>query len=205
LKKSITFSVITIVYNGHKHIQATVESVISQTHNDFQYIVIDGNSHDGTCKILDHYSEYLDVFISEPDAGIYDAMNKGLRQATGDYVVFMNCGDEFSDTSVLERLNAHIQSCPSSPDFIYGNTLIRQADGQVHLKKARNYRYKWYGMFTIHQSMFYKLSVIRQYDLVFNTNYKIAGDYQFTLEFIGKAREITFLDSTISIFSMTGI
>lgn len=100
------YSIITVNYNNKEGLRKTIESVIHQTYRDFEYIVIDGGSTDGSAEILKEYDKDIDYWVSESDKGIYNAMNKGTRQAHGDYLNFMNSGDCFYDEKVLEHLSA---------------------------------------------------------------------------------------------------
>ena len=111
-----TLSVITIVYNNVKHIERTIFSVVNQTYPNIEYIVVDGKSTDGTLQIIERYKTRIAKIISEKDEGIYDAMNKGLAAATGDYVIFMNSGDEFYKTDTVERV---FETAPDA-DIYYG-------------------------------------------------------------------------------------
>jgi len=101
----MTFSIITVNYNNKEGLRKTIESVIHQTYRDFEYIVIDGGSTDGSAEVLKEYDKDIDYWVSEPDKGIYNAMNKGIAQAHGDYLNFMNSGDCFYDKNVLENLS----------------------------------------------------------------------------------------------------
>ena len=132
------FSIITITYNAEKVLQRTLDSVRSQTYRDMEHLIIDGASTDETVAMAEAYRQrasYDVVVRSEPDRGIYDAMNKGLRLATGDYVVFMNAGDTFHDERTLERVWGGITELRNSetpelrPAVIYGDTDIVNSEG----------------------------------------------------------------------------
>ena len=97
-------SVVTVVYNSEALIENTVKSIINQSYSHIEYIVVDGGSTDGTIDILNRYKKNISTLISEPDHGIYDAMNKGIRLATGDFLVFINSGDKFSSHDILEKI-----------------------------------------------------------------------------------------------------
>src|SRR5687768_5526342 len=113
-------SVITVVFNGAALLERTIKSVRAQTLQDIEYIIIDGGSTDGTQEIIEKHRDAIDVFVSEKDAGIYDAMNKGLRAAKGEYVLFMNAGDELFDRHTL---NAVFSVSPGA-DVYYGFTAV---------------------------------------------------------------------------------
>src|SRR5690554_5935160 len=116
-----TLSVITVVYNNVKDIARTLHSVLDQSYPHIEYVVVDGGSTDGTLAVLRQYEDRISQLISEPDEGIYDAMNKGLRMATGDYVLFMNSGDQLYASNTVEAVFA---SAPDS-DIYYGETELR--------------------------------------------------------------------------------
>ncbi len=130
-------SIITVVYNAEEYLEETIQSVIGQTFKNIEYIIIDGGSTDGTFDIIKKYEHAIDYYISEKDEGIYDAMNKGIEAANGEWINFMNGGDTFHNSNVLQSL-----SFPNKPDcdllsgkvalyykksflFLYGNEEIR--------------------------------------------------------------------------------
>ena len=127
-KISYKVTVVTVVFNDVAHIENTMLSVIGQTYKKIEYIVIDGKSNDGTTSLIRQYSDRIATWISEPDKGIYDAMNKGLALASGDYVIFMNSGDEFMDNAVLEHV---FDSISGYPDVIYGHTIGIHKNGKL--------------------------------------------------------------------------
>ena len=98
------FSIITVTFNAGKVLEKTIQSVISQTYRNVEYILVDGKSKDNTLSIADTYKEWIHCLVSEPDKGLYDAMNKGIRLATGDYLCFLNAGDKFHDQDTLQRM-----------------------------------------------------------------------------------------------------
>ncbi len=110
-------SVITVVYNGEAFLERTIQSVINQTYPAIEYIIIDGGSKDGTVAIIQKYQHNIAYWVSEPDRGLYDAMNKGLAVATGEYVLFLNAGDTFFDNHTLQNVFIHWQP---NVDIFYG-------------------------------------------------------------------------------------
>ncbi|WP_169799520.1 glycosyltransferase family 2 protein [Novosphingobium lentum] len=123
-------SVITVSYNAASEIDPTLRSVAGQTYRDIEYLVIDGGSTDGTIGIVQRYGDAIDTFVSEPDGGIYDAMNKALRLATGDAVIFMNAGDYFYSPYIVE-LAAEFMTTNPAADVVYGGIEVRYPDGRV--------------------------------------------------------------------------
>ncbi|WP_305140405.1 glycosyltransferase, partial [Paramuribaculum intestinale] len=130
--RSTIFSIITVSYNAVGDIERTVRSVMEQDFRDFEYLIIDGASKDGTPKkaaeITGRYDDINVTIISEPDSGIYDAMNKGLDRAVGEYLIFLNAGDAFHDTDTLSVLSRAIES-NNLPGIVYGQTDIVDKDG----------------------------------------------------------------------------
>ena len=116
-------SIITVCYNAENEIARTIESVLKQTFNDFEYIIVDGASTDSTLNIVNSYKSSIQQIISEPDKGIYDAMNKGIKMANGEWVIMMNAGDQFASNTVLDEIfSSYI---PDSIDFIYSDVLVK--------------------------------------------------------------------------------
>ena len=122
-----TVSIITITYNAERFLERTIQSVLAQSATDFEYIVIDGGSTDGTLGIIQQYEQHITDWISEPDGGLYDAMNKGLHRARGQYVWFMNAGDELHDDQTLPHLLNQITR--THADIYYSDALFVRDDG----------------------------------------------------------------------------
>ena len=128
------FSVITVCYNAQAVIEDTIQSVISQTYHHVEYILIDGASKDHTMSIVNRYRDRIAIVVSEPDKGLYDAMNKGIRLATGDYLCFLNAGDSFHEDDTLLRM-AHSIHESQLPDVLYGETEL--VDHEGHFLRMR--------------------------------------------------------------------
>ena len=166
-------TVVTVCYNGVNIIEKTILSVINQTYSNIEYIIIDGDSKDGTQDIIRKYSDRISYFISEPDKGIFDAMNKGLNVATGDYINFMNAGDLFFDSHVLTTLFAE-KTYNENVGFIFGLSVT--PDGIVHkyvpfMENPNRYK----GMGICHQSLFVKTELAQKYK--FSLRYPVSADY----------------------------
>ena len=122
------FSIITVTYNAGAVLEDTIQSVITQTYRNVEYIIVDGGSKDHTLDIINRYREHIHTLVSEPDKGLYDAMNKGIRLATGDYLCFLNAGDELHEDDTLQ-LMVHSITGTELPDVLYGETAIVDEEG----------------------------------------------------------------------------
>jgi glycosyltransferase involved in cell wall biosynthesis len=187
-------SVITVVYNNEKVIERTILSVINQSYANIEYIIIDGASTDKTVDIIKKYSEYLTYWISEPDKGIYDAMNKGINHIHGKWVIFMNSGDIFHSNKVVE--NVFHQNIPDDKLVIYGNTIVDYVSFQK-VKIATNPPKLWKGMIFYHQSSFTRTDILKKY--CFDISYHIAADYNFFISVWNDFGEEVFYKTNIFI------
>lgn len=134
MKEKVKISVITVCYNAVANIDSTIQSVLNQSYNNIEYIIIDGASNDGTIDAIRGYQDDRIHFISEKDNGLYDAMNKGIQLANGDYIIFMNAGDLFFNNQVLEEIFGDKNN--SCYDIIFGDSVARDEDGTQHFKYA---------------------------------------------------------------------
>jgi len=192
------FSIITITRNNLAGLRRTQASIAAQTSKDFEWIVIDGDSTDGTAAYL---SEIEAMTVSEPDGGIYDAMNKGMACAGRDYLFFLNAGDALAAPETLQSIQDHIGT--QRPGFIYGDAFEGPADGPFHLKKARSPGHRPLHMFTNHQSMMYRRDIAQ--GLQYDTTYRIAADYDFTVRFLQKTNDRLYCPFSICRFETGGI
>ncbi|MGN5954533.1 glycosyltransferase family 2 protein [Sphingobacterium lactis] len=196
-------SIITIVYNNVRDIRYTLESVAGQTYKDIEYIVIDGASTDGTLNVLQEYQSSIDKLVSEPDKGIYDAMNKGLKQATGDYVLFLNSGDELYDCTTLEQIFQY----GADADIYYGETKLvneeREILGDRRHKTPEEFTWKSfkYGMNVCHQAIYVKRSIAEPYDL----QYKLSSDIDWVIRAAKKAEKIVNVNCYVAKYLVGGM
>ncbi len=196
-KTNPMFSIITVVYNDVKNIEKTIKSVLNQTYKDFEYIIIDGKSDDGTVEKIKKYEKEIDYWVSEKDKGIYDAMNKGARKAKGKYVYFLNCGDIFYSKGVLEEVS---QKLGKGVDLIFGKTLkIYQGYTTVTPLKIEDLKF---GIMPCHQATFVKTAVLEELGF-FNSSFKSAADFDFYCRFYLKGYTHEKMDVFISKF-LTG-
>ncbi len=183
------FTIITVNLNNLSGLRKTKKSIDDQTVKTFEWIVIDGLSTDGSVEMLQNCQDVS--WISEKDGGIYDAMNKGLHKSSGTYLIFLNSGDCFANSTVLEMVSkkiGHYEKLRGKlPDLVYGDSIENYyGDGESKFlyKKARNVDLIWYSMITRHQSIFFLGS--RLNDLTYNTDRLIAADYEFIVRFYQK-------------------
>ena len=189
-------TVVTAVLNDAGHIEQTILSVISQTDIEIEYIIVDGGSKDGTLELIGKYKDKISLFISEPDRGVYDAMNKGIKYSTGDFVYFLNSGDVLLNPSILSKIKFEDVNVRNT--IIYGNVVVAYGNIEA-LEKPRpffNSKMKFKGIGICHQSMFFPGELIRneKYDL----SYKIAADYDLVYRLWRKGTEFLYRDITIA-------
>ena len=177
-------SIITVVYNNEKTIRDAMVSVLEQTYIDLEYVIIDGNSSDRTVQIINNFRDRLGYFISEKDAGIYDAMNKGVLAATGDVIGILNSDDLYQDATAIETVMEQFIQNPTL-DMVYGNLVYVKSDNVE--KVVRNWKSIPYhknffdnGNVPAHPSLFIKKRIYQEAGL-FNLDFKLAADYEFML------------------------
>lgn len=197
-------SIITITYNNLEGLQRTLASVRQQTFHDYEHIVVDGASTDGTPA----YLATINVrYVSEPDKGIYDAQNKGIALAQGDYCFFLNAGDTFCTPIVLEQMFANLPS--PMPDVLYGNELVINAEGKVaeHANGVPNPSFAdLYNSCMKHQATFIRRSLFDLYGK-YDISLRICADFDWFFRVIAFHDEVTLLyrDVDISFFENTGL
>ncbi len=198
-------SVITIVYNGADTIEKTIKSVTSQTYSNIEYIIVDGGSTDGTVDILREHSGEIIKWVSEPDDGIYDAMNKGIKIATGEYQWFINSGDEVFEPDTLERI-FNVHNVPFY-DVYYGDTVMIDSNGNEigsrRLKPPSSLSWKDFknGMLVSHQSIIVSKRVVSMY----NTQYRLSADFEWCLLALKRADRVVNTHQILSRFLDGGI
>ncbi|MFC6978700.1 glycosyltransferase family 2 protein [Microbulbifer taiwanensis] len=173
-------SVITVVYNGERYLEQTIQSVINQTYENIEYIIIDGGSTDNTLDIVSRYLDYISYFISEPDNGLYDAMNKGIRIASGDLIGMINSDDWYEPNAVELMVDAYENNLDKT--IFHADCYDVSCDG---VRKLRNFhpselKLKYYSMTYIHPSMFVSKHEYSKH--VYDVNLKVFSDYKFILE-----------------------
>ncbi|MFB0493783.1 glycosyltransferase involved in cell wall biosynthesis [Mucilaginibacter sp. OAE612] len=196
-------SVITIVYNNVRDIERTIRSVINQTYTNIEYIIVDGLSNDGTLQVIDKYKSQITKFISEKDEGIYDAMNKGLALTTGDYVIFMNSGDEFYDNETV----AAVFAAAEDADIYYGETEMIADDGSSLGQRRHKApaKFTWrgfkYGMSISHQAIYIRRSLAEPYD----RRYQLSSDIDWIIRAAKKAKKIVNVNKYVAKYLVGGM
>jgi glycosyltransferase involved in cell wall biosynthesis len=196
-------SVITINRNNAEGLDKTIQSVINQSYNDFEYIVIDGNSTDDSVDIIKKYDNKINCWISETDTGIYNAMNKGIAKANGNYLLFLNSGDYLVNKDVLKSVFEYQQTA----DIIYGNMQIDWGNGKITSGKMPDkITFKQMYIDTLwHPVSFIKKTLFNKYGL-YNETYKIVADYDFFFKVIIKHNATTYhVNVDIAMYNLTGL
>ena len=194
-------SIVTVNYNDAIGLEGTIRSVIDQKNADYEYIVIDGGSTDGSVGIIKKYADKVDYWVSEGDRGIYHAMNKGVAQAHGDYCLFLNSGDSFYDDSVLN----HIQELGCDVDIIVGKVVSKNGHSQLFLPPSREISLYYLFSGTVpHQGAFIRTDLLRR--IPYDENLKIVSDWKFFLEaIILNNCTVRYVDENIAEFDTTGV
>lgn len=194
---NVRISVITVSYNAEACIEATIKSVLGQGFDNFEYIIIDGGSSDGTVDLIKSYKHLLKKVVIEHDDGIYHAMNKGVSYCNGDYVVFMNAGDTFFDSTVLKNIAENIRSTTS---VLFGSTNYIYNKYSVIREPKRNFRM---GMPFCHQSSVTKREILLKYP--FEQSGSLYADYKFYCDSFIRGDNFQELPIVISNYSCDGV
>lgn len=187
-------SVVTVSYNAVSTIEQTILSVLNQTYPRIEYIIIDGGSTDGTVDIIKKYADRITYWVSEPDKGIYDAMNKGIKVATGEWINFMNCGDSLYENDIVEKISNMAKNI-NNVSIIYGKTMkqfeqydtIETPPELSKIKKRLPF---------CHQSSFIKLELLQKHP--YNTDYKLVADDEFFYSMYINSVNFLFIDEVVS-------
>lgn len=211
-------SIITITYNAEEFLEKTILSIVTQSCSCFEYIIIDGKSSDSTLEIVKKYEEKISngefssisindfCWISEKDNGLYDAMNKGLDRATGDFVWFINAGDKIYKENTLQAIIDAYNKKPNS-EIIYGQAIVIDKDDNVlgERHKITPPKLKFIsllnGLLVCHQSILVKKSIASHYDI----KYKISADYDWVCKAVSASKENCYIDNYISRFMTAGV
>jgi len=198
---SVKVSIITVCLNAADALAVTCESILNQRYTSFEWIVIDGASTDGSLRLLEQCKERISHLVSEPDKGIYDAMNKGVGLAKGDYLLFLNAGDELAGADVLGALHGVPEA-----EIIYGDIKVVSCDASSVLKTPKELPegFLLRNMMP-HQSTFIKRELFEKYG-AYDTSFKIAADYEFFVRTLHVHRvSSSYCEEVISVFHTGGV
>ena len=216
-------SIITITFNAGRFLKNTIESIISQTNKEFEYLIVDGGSTDNTLDIIKQYENHRYfsydeamsrdiadcneiVWISEPDKGLYDAMNKGLHFAQGDFVWFVNAGDKIYNNGTLQRIVDTIGANPNC-DVVYGQSIIIDEEenilGERHKIAPKDLTLSSLlnGLVVCHQSILVRKAIAPDYDI----QYRISADYDWVCKVLAKSAQNCYIDDYLSRFMIAGV
>lgn len=192
-------TIVTVTYNCSNILEDTIKSCISQNYIQKEYIIIDGNSNDGTINIIKKYSSNITYWQSEPDKGIYDAMNKGIQHATGDWIIFMNAGDYFADNFVLSNIFSRYIDPATGVIWGLNNTItnkgiIKNDSPKPFWKQKRSYRNMGFN----HQSVLVNLNILHKENILFDLSYKLTADYKMIYTLYQKGYKFEYMNFPIS-------
>lgn len=196
-------SIITVVYNGEKYLEQTIQSVLNQTYTNIEYIIIDGKSTDKTLDIIKKYDNEISFWSSEPDKGIYDAMNKGIKKADGDYIGILN-SDDYYELNAVEHIVNEISKFPDA-DVLFGNIYkLNMYFPEKILQNNMKGTNLTKGFSIWHPTTFVKQQIYTKHGL-FDTSYKIAADYDLLLRFYLKNCKFQYINKVITNFREGGM
>jgi glycosyltransferase involved in cell wall biosynthesis len=191
--QSPLISIITVSYNAVSVIEQTISSIVNLNFYDYEYIIVDGGSADGTIEVIKKHQDKISHWVSEPDKGIYDAMNKGANIAKGEYVIYINAGDKILD------FNFNFLKSNKNKDVFYGNILLENNKVIV----PHDLKIIGYAMPFCHQAVIVKTQLMKEYR--FNSNYKIAADFDLFQRLIKDKREFQYENITMAVFEGGGV
>jgi glycosyltransferase involved in cell wall biosynthesis len=196
-------SIITINFDNCAGLERTINSVVSQTFNDFDFVIIDGGSTDGSVDLIKRQADKINSWVSEKDDGIYDALNKGILKATGDYCLFLNSGDYFCSEDVLQN----VFRTKFSEDLVYGDVLLENKGTICGEKKHPDSLSDYYLLTQViaHQAQFIKRELFTKFGM-FDKSYKIVSDYEFFVRMIYKHKaSARHVPVAIAVFDLSGL
>ncbi|MBU1963501.1 glycosyltransferase, partial [Patescibacteria group bacterium] len=196
------FSIITVVYNGEEEIASTIKSLINQDNNNFEFIIIDGNSTDATVPIIKRYKDNIDIMVSEADNGIYDAMNRAIKRAAGQYIFFLNCGDRFCNDQVLSKVKENINN---NAEIYYGDIIIEKSSREKKLIKQENKSPENYFQPGITQQSFFVHCDVFKKIGVFDPDYPVAADYEWLARAVKNKISFQYLGMPFATFKIGGV
>lgn len=202
--KNLLVSIITVVYNGEEFLQQTIDSIRNQTYSNIEYIIIDGGSTDKTISIIKNNKDVITSWISEKDAGLYDAMNKGIKMSTGELIGIVNSDDWYEKNAVELNVKEYFKN-PSKKIFHADKRCIN-SDGTTFVRKAKNHRFliKYHGMVLNHPTMFIHKSIYENNE--YNTKLSSLSDYQLVLTIYNQDNgHLHYIPEVVSNYRLGGI
>lgn len=189
-------TIVTVCYNAEKTIETTIQSVLNQTYKKIEYLIVDGKSNDGTLDVINKYKKDKRVkIVSEKDGGLYNAMNKALNYSSGEYIIYMNSGDIFCDSRVVEDMLPYL-----TYDLVYGNAIRKTPNGdrlEKYHGKFKIIMLLLMGRMMSHQSLFTKTEIMKRYK--FDERFKICADYNFVVRAKRNKCSMKYIDRTVCI------
>ena len=198
VKELPLITVITVSFNCKEEIKTTIKSVINQSYPNIEYIIVDGGSEDGTLDVIKKYTEYIDYWISEPDKGLYDAMNKGIQLSQGKWIIFLNAGDTFFTEKTVE--NVVLKTGGKNVDILYGDAIV-SFKGMEKIFRAGPPEKLEKEMVLAHPSTFVKSKVLKEN--LFDTSYKVAADFELIRRLWKKGKKFMYVNEIISVVNTT--
>ena len=193
-------SIVTVVFNGEKYLEETIQSVINQTYDNVEYIIIDGGSNDGTLDIIKKYEDQMDYWVSEQDNGVYDGMNKGIDVVSGKWINFMNAGDSFYDSKTLTKV---FTSKLNGIDIVYGDRQVVYINNKTKIVKAQELKLIWQGKPMCHQSCF--IDAMYHKKNKFILKYDICDDFEFIYSAYQKKANFKYINTVIAKYLIGGL
>ena len=195
-------SIVTINYNHKAGLEQTIRSVIEQTYDHIEYIVIDGGSKDGSAEVIEKYADQVQHWVSEPDGGIYDAMNKGALAATGDWVNFMNSGDVFAATDVVAFFAPKMSE---EIDLIYGHSIGVHEDGTEVFRGGGDPTLIWKSGQIRHNALFARTHLMREHPFSTDASLKVVADFDFMYKMYCLEKSYQRVDKTVLKYEIDGV
>ena len=194
---TVILSIITVSYNNDTLLEKTIQNIHNQTFKKFEHIIIDGGSTDRTLEIIHKYDNQISKFLSEPDKGIYDAMNKGIELASGEWICFINCGDTFTSKDVLKQI--FLNEIGKKVSVLYGDVILQFKSGEIY-KKVKQDNKSMPQLY--HQSTFIKTELLKKRK--FDTKYKICADYDLAVYLFKEGYIFKKVDVPVVYYDMNG-
>ncbi len=195
----LKISVVTVSYNAAETIEETIQSVVNQTYDNIEYIIIDGGSTDGTVDIIKRYADRLAYWVSEPDKGIYDAMNKGITIATGDYIYFLGADDIMYNNKVFDII---VNSISIDKETIFYADVLQKQNGERYPGEIKS-NYKLCIRNFAHQAIFYPYHIYK--GSLYDKRYKLWADYVYNLNlYANKTNKFSYIDTIVAVFNCDG-